>query len=183
MNLENGYALPNLKEVFDRLRRGRHICAEDGVLYHALRDNTSAFSDLFKQLGFRLENHPKEFYYFHGEGDLSETTSRMAVFVFILMEFLANQGEAVEQGIITKTFALEELPHLKSERYRTYMKEAGIEDEEDLVNVVNNLERYGFAQKKQSSFRFRAPIYRFFDVCHRILKLDENAQTVGDDNK
>ena len=107
----------------------------------------------------------------------------MAVFVFILMEFLANQGEAVEQGIITKTFALEELPHLKSDRYRTYMKEAGIEDEEDLVNVVNNLERYGFAQKKQGSFRFRAPIYRFFDVCHRILKLDDDSQSGGDDNK
>lgn len=183
MNGESAYALPNLKEVFDRLRRGRHICAEDGALYHSLRDHIIAFSDLFKQLGFRLENHPKEFYYFHGEGDLSETTSRMAVFVFILMEFLANQGEAVEQGIITKTFVLSELPHLKSDRYRTYMKEAGIEEEEDLLNIINNLERYGFAQKKQGTFRFRAPIYRFFDVCHRILKLDENAQTAEENNK
>ncbi len=182
MNPESDSNLPNLKEVFDRLRRGRHICAEDGVLYHALRDNAAAFSDLFKQLGFRLENHPKDFFYFHGEGDLSETTSRMAVFVFILMEFLANQGEAVEQGIITKTFSFEELPHLKSERYRTYMKEAGVEDEEGLSNVVNNLERYGFAQKRQGSFRFRAPIYRFFDVCHRILKLDENSSIPGGDN-
>lgn len=183
MNGESSYALPNLKEVFDRLRRGRHICAEDGALYHSLRDHIPAFSDLFRQLGFRLESHPKEFYYFHGEGDLSETTSRMAVFVFILMEFLANQGEAVEQGIITKTFVLAELPHLKSDRYRTYMKEAGIEDEEDLLNIINNLERYGFAQKKQATFRFRAPIYRFFDVCHRILKRDENAQITGENNK
>lgn len=167
---DSPFALPHLAEIFNELRRGRHLCPEDGILYYSLRDLNESFTDLFRRLGFRLEYHPRDFYYFRGEGSLSDTSSRMAVFFFILMEYLSGQGEAVEEGIMSGTFEIADLPHLKRDRYRTYMHEAGVDDEDSLLNVIRNLERFGFLQRRGGSFRFRAPAYRFFDICLAILR-------------
>ena len=97
----------------------------------------------------------------------------MALFVFILMEFLEGQGEAVAESILTKEFDLADMPHFSTERYRLYMKESGILNEEDLEKVVNNLVRFGFAVRRGGAFRFRSPVYRFFDICHSILQADQ----------
>jgi len=167
------FALPHLKEIFDKLRRGRHICAEDGVFFYDLKDNLPAFTDLFSNIGFRLETHQRDFFYFHGEGNLSETSIRMGVFVFILMEHLTSIGEPVEESVMTKTFAIGELPHLKSERYRAYMAEAGVDSEDALANIIANLDNLGFARRRGDAFVFRAPVYRFFDVCLKLAKPEE----------
>ncbi|MHB8765221.1 MAG: condensin complex protein MksE [Deferrisomatales bacterium] len=164
------FALPRLKEVFEALRRGRHLCPEDGDLYWALHDHRDAYQDLLSRLGFRLAAHPRGFFYVEGEGSLSDASARMALFLFVLIEHLADQGAPVEEGLMTRTFALADLPHLASDRYRAYLKEAGAEGEEGLEGIVRNLERFGFAQRTGGgSFRFRTPAYRFLDLCHRVL--------------
>ena len=175
------FALPQLAEIFNELRRGRHLCPEDGALYYALRDHIDSFRDLFRHLGFRLEFHSRDFYYFRGEGSLSDTASRMAVFFFILMEHLAGRGEAVEEGMMSGTFAVADLPHLNSDRYRTYMHEAGVDDEEGLLTVIRNLERFGFLQRREGHFRFRSPAYRFFDLCLEILRTGPAAAEPSDE--
>jgi len=181
VNPPSPFALPRLKEVFEALRRGRHLCAEDGDLYWALRDHQAAFRDLFAHLGFRLEVHPREFFYFAGEGSLSEAAARMALFVFILIEALADQGAAVEESLMTRSFSLPELPHTAGERYRAYLVEAGVEGEEGLEGIVRNLERFGFVRRAgREQFRFRAPAYRFFDLCHQVLA-DEAAAVMGEE--
>jgi len=171
--IENPCDLPFLDEIFQRLCRGRHICAEDGNYYHALYDNFDLYQQLFDRLGFRLEAHPRDFYYFRGEKSLSDTSSRMALFIFILMEFLEGQGEPVAESILTSEFTVADMPHFSTERYRLYMKESGIADHDGLEGVVNNLEKFGFAVRKGGSFRFRSPVYRFFDICHAILQADQ----------
>lgn len=164
------FDLPRLEEVFDALRRGRHLCPEDGDLYWALRDHHAAYADLFGRLGFRLEAHPRDFFYFRGEGGLSDVGARMALFLFVLVEALADQGAPVEEALLTRTFAVPELPHLGSERYRAYLREAGVEGEEGLEGVVRNLERFGFARRLgEGGFRFRPPAYRFLDLCLAAL--------------
>jgi hypothetical protein len=175
------FDLPYLAGIFNDLRRGRHICPEDGVLYYTLRDHFDAFLDLFRNLGFNLESHSRDFYYFRGEGSLSDAASRMAVFFFILVETLAGQGEAVEEGIMSGTFEITDLPHFKSDRYRMYMHEAGVDDEEGLMNVIRAMERLGFIQRRERSFRFRAPAYRLFDLCVLILKAEPPKQDITEE--
>jgi len=164
------YALPQLAEVFDALRRGRHLCLEDGDIYRAVHEHIDQYRELFKNLGFRFEEHPRGFYYFRGAGSVSDLTSKMAVFMFILVEAVADTSESVEQAIMSRPMAMTDLPHLKTERYRGYLKEVGVVTDDDLEQVVSHLIRFGFAHRLDSgSFRFRSPAYRFFDVALEIL--------------
>lgn len=172
------FDLPHLGEVFDVLRRGRHLCAADGKLYWALRDNLDAYQDLFHHLGFRLQVHQRDFFYFRGRDSLSLQASRMAVFVFILIESLSDQGEPVVDTLMTRTFSIPDLPHLKSARYRDYLKEAGATSEDELRGIVRQLDRFGFIQRQtDESFTFRTPAYRFFDLCIEILGQDQIGTT------
>lgn len=178
MNDKSPFALPNLSEIFDILRRGRHLCAEDGIPYWSLRENLEAYLDLFQHLGFRLEVHPRDFYYFRGKDNLSPQSSRMAVFVIILIESLSDQGKPVVDTLMTQTFSIPDLPHLKGARFRAYLKEAGASNEDDLRGIIRQLDRFGFAQRlTDNTFRFRSPAYRFFDLCMEVLKQDDTAQT------
>lgn len=180
MSENSPFALPNLAEIFDALRRGRHLCAEDGPLYHALRDNLEAYDDLFRQLGFRLEEHPRDFFYFRGKDNLSPQASRMALFVLILIESIADEGAPIVDTLMTGTFAVGELPHLKGARFRAYLREAGVTDEDGLRVIVRQLDRFGFCLRlTDDTFRFRAPAYRFFDLCLEVLKEHEGGHNGG----
>jgi hypothetical protein len=170
MSKTSPFALPYLAEIFQLLCRGRHICIEDGNIYFALRENPKAYTDLFFNLGFELEMHSREFYYFHGGKSLSAMSEKMSLFMFILMEHIEGQGELVEHAILTKNFLIDELPHFSSERYQNYMKESGVESVADLAAIVGNLDKFGFVQRQGESFRFKAPVYRFFDICSGIAQ-------------
>jgi hypothetical protein len=172
------FDLPHLVEIFDALRRGRHLCSADGEIYRALRENLDSYLDLFHHLGFSLQVHQRDFFYFRGKDSLSPQASRMAVFVFILIESLSDQGEPVVDTLMTRTFSIPELPHLKSARYRAYLKEAGATSEDELRGIVRQLDRFGFIQRvTDDSFTFRTPAYRFFDLCIEILGQDEARTT------
>ncbi len=167
----NPLLIERLDEIFDELRRGRHISAEDGPLYWIIRDNFDCLKLLFEKLGFKLEAHQRDFYYFHGTGNLSDRSERMAVFMFILIEWLSDQGHQVEEALMTKHFKISELPHFHLERYAEYMKEAGLTGQDSLGEVLKNLERYGFAERMGADvFRFKAPVFRFVDLCHIVLQ-------------
>lgn len=163
--------IPGLSEIFEALRRGRHLCSLDGDLYRAVRDNLEGLQLLFSRLGFRLEAHPRDFYYFHGTGSLSDRSERMAVFMFILVEWLSDRGDRVEEALMTRKFNLEELPHLQVERYRQYMNEAGVNGENGVKDVIRTFERFGFAARQgEMAFTFRPPVFRFVDLCHMVLE-------------
>ncbi len=165
--------LPRLDEVFEALRRGRHLSMDDGDLYFALRSHEPAFEALFARLGFTMVRHPRDFYYFLGDGEPGDQTTRLAVFMLILVEALADTGAAVEERIMAQPFALAELPHFQSERYQGLMREAGVASPDDLAKLLQAMERFGFTRSLGGdAFAFRTPAYRFLDLC---LDLAEEA--------
>ena len=61
------------------------------------------------------------------------------------------------------------------------MKEAGIQGEEGLQDVLRSLERYGFLERMgDGAFRFRPPVLRFVDLCHLILERARPGETDGE---
>lgn len=158
--------VPDLAAVFEALRRGRHICMTDGALYAALKAHAATFTELFAQLGFDLVHHPRDFFYFVDKGNFTEISARMAVFMFILIEDLADRGDAVEETLMSRHFRYAELPHLAGDRYRRLMREAGVAEPGELEQLVQTMERFGFVHRRDDdSFTFRPPAYRFLDLC------------------
>ena len=165
---ESRFALPHLDKVFRLLGRGRHICLEDGEPYWALHDNKDDFVELFAQLGFHLMHHAHGFFYFDGD-DLSEAGERMAVFMFVFVEYLGDQGLSVEEGLMQREWPMAQLPHLTSDRYREVMAAVDVTDEKSLRGVVQSLDRFGFAEQMGAdAFRFKRPAHRFLDLCLSI---------------
>ncbi|MDP6523641.1 MAG: hypothetical protein QGI24_00240 [Kiritimatiellia bacterium] len=170
--------LPNLAAVFETLRRGRHICMSDGILYAALKSHAEEFRVLFLQLGFELQHHPRDFFYFVDRGNFTELSARMSVFMFILIEDLADRGDAIEETLMSRHFRCSELPHLVGDRYRRLMREAGVTDQVEIEHLIRTMERFGFLERLQDeSFSFRSPSYRFLDLCLQMAADNGN----GDD--
>jgi len=104
----------------------------------------------------------------------------MALFMFILVESLSDQGEAVEEVVMTRHFAYRELPHLAGERYQTTMREAGVNTPEELAAVVRTMERFGFTRRlDEETFCFDVPVYRFLDLCMEIAGQAAQAETTA----
>ncbi len=162
--------LPHLAEVFEKLRRGRHLCAQDGAPYRALATHEDRFTALFASLGFELVCHRRGFYHFRSQQKPSDAATRMTLFVFVLVEWLSNRGQGIEEALLAETFTLDQLPHLQGERHARILAEAGLASVDDLDRVVVLLERYGFATRTAAgAFRFRAPVCRFLDLCLDVL--------------
>lgn len=169
------HQLPHLAEVFELLRRGRHICAFDGDPYRALVEHQDGFTQLFEALGFDLVAHHRDFFYFHTTAKPSDSAARMSLFVLILVEDMSNRGLEVEQTLLHEPFDLDDLPHLSSDRHTRIMNEAGVNDRDDLERVVAQLERFGFAHRSgRGIFTFRPPACRFLDLCLDVLNDEED---------
>jgi hypothetical protein len=161
--------LPGLKDIFEALRQGRHLCQADGSLYRYLEDHRETFSDLFGQLGFELKKHRRDFYYFYSRNTISEKSERMAVFMFMLIEWITDQGHNIEEALMNQQFSFDELPHLTTQRHRDIMAQLGIFDGDGLRTVGTNMIRMGFAERVNDEvFAFRCPVYRFLDICQDI---------------
>jgi len=158
--------LPKLAEIFHALRRGRHICSADGDLFTCLTNHYTAYQILLKDLGFTLQRHPRDFFYLEDNVNFTDISGKMALFVFVLVESLADRGLVIEETLMSRSFMMSELPHLQGERYRELMREADVATPEQLANVVAYLERYGFIRKKpDDQFEFLPPTYRYLDIC------------------
>lgn len=162
---------PNLKDIFEALRQGRHLSRADGLLYQSLEGDREAFTNLFDQLGFELKKHRRDFYYFCCPNTLSERSERMAVFMFILIERITDQGYNIEEALMSQQFGFEELPHLTTLRYRDIMAQLNVLDSDGLGTIVTNMIRMGFAERVNDQvFAFRCPVYRFLDICQDIAR-------------
>ncbi len=165
--------LAHLGEVFDRLRSGRHVSRDDTPIFRDLTEHEDEYRELFTALGFELVHHVRDFFYFRSDARYSHSGARMAVFFFILVEWLSDRGDAIEETLFSRPFDVSELPHLDQKRYRTYMEEAGAGDEESLGNLLKQMERYGFISREgERIIRFKAPAYRLLDLCAEVLKTD-----------
>lgn len=180
--MSNKYELPYLTEIFQLLQTGKHICCQDGGKFFALQEKPDEYTACFKALGYELIEHPKDFYYFRMQGKANnDSTKQMALFVFLLIEHLDKRELDLENAMMSNRFQINTLPHLKTERYRELMREVKVTNEEGLISVIATLQRYGFATLYgKESFQFKAPAYRFFDLCASELASQTETENVSD---
>lgn len=170
--------LPHLREIFDALKRGRHLGPDDEPMFSALISDYEAYALYFAPLGLKLVQHERDFFYFDPElpDKVPETLPRIAAFAYILVDHAANQGRSVEEFILGENFLLSALPHFSLDRYSSLLRQVEVHDTGDLRNILQNLERIGWLKwlgEDQQEFRFLRPFHRVFSKC---LELSRQAQ-------
>lgn len=182
MNVAELADQPHLQDAFNQLRAGKHLSADDGPVFLAIRADYDVYRSLFSALGFDLIGHERGFYYFQSAEDLGKEATQLVVFFFVLVEAWGDAGldlgaTAFDPG----GHAVSDLPHFDRESWRACMSEAGVPDEGELVNLVRKLERYGFTERiGDDRFRFRTPAWRFLDLCLEVWQETEAPTSDGE---
>lgn len=160
--------LTQLTPIFRELFKGYHISQRDSELYSQLSNLQDAFRALFRAMGFELVCDSRGFYYFVPEqmgAQVNKTAQRLALFTFILVEHLADQGRNPLAVLDGGTLGRDELPALL-DKYRDLFVQAEVQTQEDLEEkVMRRLSQLGFAQEDNGIYRFLPPMHRFLDVC------------------
>lgn len=160
--------LTQLTPIFRELFKGYHISQRDAELYSQLSNLQDAFRALFRAMGFELVCDSRGFYYFVPEqmgAQVNKTAQRLALFTFILVEHLADQGRDPLAVLDGGTLGRDELPALL-DKYRDLFVQAEVQTQEDLEEkVMRRLSQLGFAQEDNGIYRFLPPMHRFLDVC------------------
>ena len=167
MNLDLS-ELSLLAPIFRELFKGYHVSRRDAELYSQLSNLQDAYRALFKALGYELVCDPRGFYYFVPEqigAQVNKTAQRLALFTFIIVEHLADQGRDPLAVLDGGSLGRDELPPLL-EKYRELFLQAEIQTQDELEEkVMRRMTQLGFASEEQGTYRFLPPMHRFLDVC------------------
>ena len=160
--------LSQLAPIFRELFKGYHISRRDPELYTQLSNQQDQYRALFKSLGYELTCDTRGFYYFVPEqmgAQVNKTAQRLALFTFILVEHLADQGRDPLAVLDGGSLGRDELPALL-EKYRDLFLQAEVTTQEELEEkIMRRLTQLGFASEDNGIYRFLAPMHRFLDVC------------------
>jgi hypothetical protein len=96
---------------------------------------------------------------------VNKTAQRLALFTFILVEHLADQGRDPLAVLDGGTLGRDELPALL-DKYRDLFLQAEVTTQDELEEkVIRRLTQLGFAEDSNGIYRFLPPMHRFLDVC------------------
>ena len=157
-----------LAPIFRELFKGYHVSRRDAELYSQLSNQQDQYRALFKALGFELVCDTRGFYYFVPEqmgAQVNKTAQRLALFTFIIVEHLADQGRDPLAVLDGGSLGRDELPPLL-EKYRDLFLQAEVQTQDELEEkVMRRLTQLGFASDDNGIYRFLPPMHRFLDVC------------------
>lgn len=160
--------LTQLAPIFRELFKGYHISRAAPELYTQLSNQQDAYRALFKSLGYELVCDSRGFYYFVPEqmgAQVNKTAQRLALFTFILVEHLADQGRDPLAVLDGGSLGRDELPPLL-EKYKDLFLQSEVTTQDELEEkVMRRLAQLGFASEDNGVYRFLAPMHRFLDVC------------------
>lgn len=160
--------MTQLQAIFRELFKGYHLSRSEPECYAQLSTMQDQYRALFKALGFELVCDPRGFYYFVPEqmgAQVNKTAQRLALFTFILVEHLADQGRDPLAVLDGGSLGRDELPALL-DKYRDLFLQAEVTTHEELEEkIIRRLTQLGFAEDSNGVYRFLPPMHRFLDVC------------------
>ena len=160
--------MTQLAPIFRELFKGYHLSRSEPEPYAQLSSLQDQYRALFKALGFELVCDPRGFYYFVPEqmgAQVNKTAQRLALFTFILVEHLADQGRDTLAVLDGGSLGRDELPALL-DKYRDLFQQAEVTTQDELEEkIIRRLTQLGFAEDSNGVYRFLPPMHRFLDVC------------------
>lgn len=177
--------LTQLAPIFRELFKGYHLSRHDAESYTELTNQQDAYRALFKAMGFELVCDIRGFYYFVPEqmgAQVNKTAQRLALFTFIVVEHLADQGRDPLSVLDGGSLGRDELPAIFN-KYQELFSQAEISSLEELEEkILRRLTQLGFASETGGIYRFLAPMHRFLDVCLSVQQDRDLAAAVASSN-
>ncbi len=176
--------MSQLAPIFRELYKGYHISRRDPELYAQLSNAQDQYRTLFKALGFELICDTRGFYYFVPDmaaAQVNKTAQRLALFTFILVEHLADQGRDPVAVLDGGSLGRDELPSLL-EKYRDLFLQAEVQAQDELEEkILRRMTQLGFAAEEVGVYRFLPPMHRFLDVCLSVQQDRDLAASLHSD--
>lgn len=168
--------LPHLREIFERLRKGHHLSREDEPEFSSLAANYDGYAAYFAPLGLSLIRHPRDFFFFApSAGDLpSDGLPRIAVFSYILVDYAAAAGRAIDDFFFAQNFVVAHLPHFSLDRYKDLLKQVDVRDLGAVRKILFSMKQYNWIQfigASTDEFRFLRPFHRMLDKCLEVCNV------------
>jgi len=149
--------MTQLAPIFRELFKGYHLSRSEPEPYAQLSNLQDQYRALFKALGFELVCDPRGFYYFVPEqmgAQVNKTAQRLALFTFILVEHLADQGRDPLAVLDGGSLGRDELPALL-DKYRDLFQQAEVTTQDELEEkIIRRLTQLGFAEDSNGVYRF-----------------------------
>lgn len=173
--------MTQLAAAFRDLFKGYHISRSEPECYAQLSSMQDQYRALFRALGFELVCDPRGFYYFVPEQvapQVNKTAQRLALFTFILVEHLADQGRDPLSVLDGGSIGRDELPALL-DKYRDLFLQAEVQTVDELEEkILRRMTQLGFAHEEGGIYRFLPPMHRFLDVCLSVQQDRDLAATL-----
>jgi len=161
--------VPLLRAVFQKMLPGYHLSSDDFELYHELQKHEDRYQALLQALGYVLHADRRGYYYLSCDDDsgtLNATTAKMALVIFTLVEYLADQGRDPFERITQGELPLVETCDALFAKHRELLIQGGLESSDALQRCLgNSFVRLGFVSVNADQLRFRPPVVRFLDLC------------------
>jgi len=158
------------KQIFDALRKGKHISVGDS-LWAYIEDNQEQLESLFSQIGFNLQVRSEKgyAYFLPDDDDLAKKDSVRRIVGVLNMVLLdikpkLNQSEMEQfiQGNLSLPLSTINL-HATARFSNALKSVLKINDDEQLGNILKSSDRYGFHKVENDRLSLLPASHRIFE--------------------
>lgn len=176
--------LTHLTELFNLFNSGRHLNrSTDIALWYELEQKSEQYRHLFSNLGFQLRIDGRGFAWFHDNEvnqNINKQSRHLALLLMVIFDYQADNGRSLSQfyqwSIDNKILN------------EVYEKHQGLLDAEELdqgelVKILENAVRKGFAIQENNHWRLLPSVYRYLDHFEAITEQASVSHGISDEDR
>jgi hypothetical protein len=182
--------LPKCAEIIGLLQSGTFISSSGHIKLHKeLSRHSAAYQSLLEMIGHELVHHPAGFFYLQPKESQSLNTreKQIAASIFVLIEFMSDQGHPVEAMINAEDPISAQDIELLVNHHKERLEPLSLGSvEEFIANGIRKLVEAGVMQSHlagngQTAYTLGIPAYYYLDITRKLSKQAEAAQVVDFD--
>ncbi|KID56827.1 hypothetical protein JF50_13070 [Pseudoalteromonas luteoviolacea] len=163
--------LTQLQAINKKLAGGYHISEQDTTLWQELDQHIEAYQALFAALGHDLQHDARGFYYLASDEstpNMGKISRAIALTVFILIEYYANQGKDPLRALFDEQIDLELMQTLIQLNKHLFDQLEIFSGSDLRKDVFLRMLRLGLCKETERGFVLLAPVYRYIDALMEV---------------
>lgn len=183
--------LPKCAEIISLLQAGTFISSSGHIKLHKeLSRHSAAYQSVLEMIGHELVHHPAGFFYLQPKESQSLNTreKQIAASMFVLIEFMSDQGHPVEAMInAEEPISVQEIELLVN-HHKERLEPLGLGSVDEFVaNGIRKLVEAGVMQSHVAAngltaYTLGIPTYYYLDITRKLSKQVEAAKVVDLDD-